>query len=382
MNRVVLVLNFSRQSFAAFPGKAQTALRDAARWFDKKAQHIGKKALQIEHVSTLERFHNKEYGNKDDTIGVAEAFNKGLLDPQALLSALLVTQIEKLTDKTVLESWNQVTLEAMQSRTNGARPSGAIPLNAILRNAAYKGDCETLDWLVNLKNPTEPLHWDSRLLLMHNVRTARWALLGHSDLMDVPDPAYFIRTSLEPAGGWLPPDWLKHCDDPKTGYGQDRRQLLKLRYHLNNLMDTYFKDMPWQERWVKFANPLTPVSLVAPTIRRNGVQGLAQGHAIIAGLLYNAPLDVQKCLAAFKNSIHPDERTDLAYDIEPKAIRHALFGAPAPQGVVPVALVAWLSMMHGTPVEDVSNEWVQWHTNGPAKPAEMNIPLPCNVFEI
>ena len=79
---------------------------------------------------------------------------------------------------------------------------------------------------------------------------------------------------------------------------------------------------------------------------------------------------------------NPDERTDLAYDIEPKAIRHALFGAPAPQGVVPVALVAWLSMMHGTPVEDVSNEWVQWHTNGPAKPAEMNIPLPCNVFEI
>ena len=376
MHWVVQMLNFSRDAFGTLSEQSKKSLHRAAAWIEKKT-------LQIKHVSTLERFHNKEYGHKDDTIDVAKAFNKGLLDPQALLSSLLATQIDRLTDKNVLNSWNQVTLEAMQSRPDGSRPPGAIPLNAVLRNAAYRGDCETLEWLVHLKNPTEPLHWDSRLLLMHNAQTARWALLGHSDLMNVPDPAYFIRTSVEPNGEWLPPNWLNHRDRPKFRYDQDRELLLDLRYYLNHLMDTYFKEMPWQERWANFANPLTPVSPVEPTIRSDGVQGLAQGHAIISGILKNAPMEVQKCLAAFKNSRHPKEDPNPSVDIEPKAIRQTFFGGPAcPVSASPApALASWLGLMQGMPPNEAADAWVQWQTSVPALVDDTSMVLPSGVFE-
>ena len=360
--------------FMSLPIQAREAFGQAITW-------VKRTKLRIQHVDTLKRFHDKEYGNKDDTIDVAAAFNEGLLDPQALLSPLLATQISRLTDKKVLESWNQVTLDAMQTRPDGSRPPGAIPLNEILRNAAYNGDCETLEWLVKLENPTEKLHWDSRLLLMHDFVTARWALLWHTDLMNVPDPAYFVRTSLEPNGSFLPRNWLNHVDAPQTGYDQARAQLRDLRDHLHNLMYVYFKDMPWQARWSQFANPLTAISPVEPTSKKDGLQGLTQGHSIIEGLLYNAPLDVQKCLAAFKNSRHSKEDEHCFRDVEPKAIRHAFFDGLAPRASTPPELAAWLSLMQGTPPDAAADAWVQWQKNAPSMSADMDVPLPSDAFE-
>lgn len=377
------------QGVMAFPGKTRDVLRQAAAWVERQT-------LKVKHADTLARFHNKEYGNKDDTIGVVDAFSKGLLDPQALLSPLLVTQIDKLMDKTlrdpklgttpltnkaVLESWNRVTLEAMQARTDGKSPPGAIPLNTIMRTATYRGDTDTLQWLATLENPSEKIDWSPQQLLLNDLKTAHWALMWHQELLKTDEPHRFVHASLTPKH-FISSRWFTHKDADNTTYESSLRDMRDVENHAHNIMWLYFREMPWQERWSTFVDTMVPASPVEPSMRSGGMQGLMQGRIFIAGLLYNAPMDVQKCLAAFKNSRHPKEETDLSCDVEAKAIRHTFFGGPSPQGVVPAPLATWLSMMQGTPKEEAGAAWVQWYTNAHTMTADMDVPLPDSLFDL
>lgn len=360
------------KGLVSLSAQARDTLRQAVAWVERQT-------LRVKHAETLERFHNKEYGNKDDTIDVALAFNKGLLDSKALLSPLLATQIDRLTDTNVLFAWNRETLDAMN--TNGGKPPpGAVPLNSLLRQAVYQGNTDLLQWLVKLDKPWEKLAWSAELLLLQDLKTAHWAMMWHQDLLATDEPHRMVHASLTPQH-FISLSWMNHLDKPNTTYSA-RQSMDEVSHHAHNVMWLYFRDMPWQERWATFVDLNVPCSPVAPTTYTHGIQGLMQGRIFIAGLLYNAPLDIQKCLAAFKNSRHPKEDINTSCDVEPKAIRHAFFGGPAPKGPVPGPLQAWLSVMQGTPKEQAGSAWVEWYTNSQAMTADMDVALPDSLFDL
>lgn len=337
---------------------------------------IADKGLRMTHAATLARFEQQLYDHKDNTMTPVEAFNLGLLSPQALLSPLLATQVSSFTNTDVLTLWNEASLE-FQNKHGSAHP-GAAPLNNLLLTAAYRGDTRILKWLHALKDPCQPLRWDAKTLLVHDMKTAYWAM-WHKELLETDDPHGIVRKSLE-AGNFISRGWMDHMDKPKTSYEDARHNMRDLQTHVHNLMHMYFPDMPWQERWSTFAGPLAPVSAHAPTFHRDGIQGRLAGEVHIAGLLYNAPLEIQQCLAAFKRSYYKEDAS-LYRDPAPKAIRHAFFGDPAPLAGVDPALAAWLSIMQGTPAREAADAWIAWQGQGQHLPPPMDVALPLDVLE-
>lgn len=237
-----------------------------------------------------------------------------------------------------------------------------------------------LDWLHALKNPCQQLHWDAQHLLTNDLDTAHWAMMWHKDLLQTDDPHAIVRRSLSD-GNFIARNWIGQIDEPNTVYDSARSNMSNLQSHLHNLMHLYFPNMPWQERWTTFAGPLTPVSPNPPTFRRDGIQGRLPGEVHIAGLLYNAPLQIQQCLAAFKRSYFKED-ANLYQDTAPKAIRHVFFGDPAPQGPVDPALAAWLSIMQGTPVQEAADAWIAWQGHALHLPQSLNVTLPLDVLDI
>ncbi len=341
-------------------------------------QWLEDKRLRVVHAQTLARFEKQLYDHKDNTLTPIDAFNKGLLSPQALLSPLLATQVSSFTNKGMLALWNEASLQ-FQMQHGHAHP-GAIPLNNILLSATFQGDTEKLDWLVQLKNPAQALRWDASHLLTHDLKTAHWAMMWHKDLLNTDDPHAIVHASLS-GTNFISRSWLDQVDKPNTSYESSRGIMHDVQAHAHNLMYTYFPEMPWQERWATFADPLAPISPNPPTFKRDGIQGRLPGEVYIAGLLYNAPIEVQQCLAAFKRSHHPKEDASLYRDTAPKAIRHAFFGDPAPLGGVDPHLAAWLSIMQGTPAQEAANDWISWQANAQNMQAPASLALPSNFME-
>ena len=347
------------------------ALQDLKNWFADKG-------LRIAHAATLARFEKQLYDHKDNTITPVEAFNLGLLSPQSLLSPLLATQVGSFTNTDMLSIWNDASLDFKIK--NGTNHPGAIPLNNLLMSATFGGDTNILDWLLTIKEPTQALCWDADHLLTLNLKTAHWAMMWHKDLLQTDDPYGIVRKSLS-GFNFVSRTWLEQVDKANTSYESSRRSMSDVHAHAHNLMHTYFPEMPWQERWTTFADPLAPVSPNPPTFNRDGIQGRLPGEVYIAGLLYNAPVEIQQCLAAFKRSHHPKEEPSLHLDTGPKAIRHTFFGDPAPLAGVDPALAAWLSIMQGTPVQEAANAWVDWQSNTQTMHTPTTVSLPSDLLE-
>lgn len=350
---------------------AKKELQTSIAWIERQA-------LKIMHAATLKRFRNQIYCY-DDYISVVEAFNKGLLDAHSLLSPHLATLARECINTAQLTSWHEATHVAKLQLGSNDTPPGSIPLERIMRNAAHEGNIEILQWLIDLKDPTETIGWTPEDLLLHNLDTALWAT-SHPELLKTGDPHALVFNSIKP-GILIPSSWLAFVDGSKILEPGALLLMRTIEDHIKNLMCLYFKDMSWQERWATFVDMQCPTSPVEPSMTKYGMQGLLQGTIFISGVLHNAPLNVQKCLAAFKNSRHPEENTDALSDSDPKAIRHAFFGGPAPQGSVSAPLNAWLSMMQGTPKQEAGAAWVQWQSSSYAINDDMHAVLPSGAFE-
>lgn len=194
------------------------------RWLEDKR-------LRMRHAATLARFEKQLYDHKDNTLTAIEAFNKGLLSPQALLSPLLATQVSSFTNIGMLTVWNEVSLQF--KRQHGHAHPGEIPLNNILLSATFQGDTEKLDWLVQLKNPAQALRWDASHLLTHDLKTAHWAMMWHKDLLNTDDPHAIVHASLS-GTNFISRSWLDQVDKPNTSYESSRGIMHDVQAHAHN----------------------------------------------------------------------------------------------------------------------------------------------------
>ena len=323
---------------------------------------VRRQKLRTQHNTTLDAYRKGLFQLKG-SIGIGDALEEGILDPQYLHGPYLMRMMPYL-DERVWNAWNESSQHRLEAYTYfydcnaeqlerrfSSIYQTLLPFEAMIEIANQSDSVPLLRWLHELNNPWRPIEWQPAQLLGEHGRVSQWALntfdtLGISQSHAESLAIHFLCDAQNsPPQNSQQIDWM-HSVGKKAftvaGWSNSRGKQKIMRTHLTRVLDTLLppEQWNWKRRWEEIGKNMPLAISISSKDSAQARLSACQG-AMMAALLHEAPISIQMILCGFKRAHHPDEPSEGNPDAQ--FIRNHFFAEDPPGAAVsPILSAAFL----------------------------------------
>lgn len=297
-----------------------STLATVSNWFRRRQ-------LRATHKDTLARYAEQKFDPVGKSIGVGDALDQGILEPDSLHGYSLLCVAPTL-DERVWTAWDEhsklrldLYKEIYGADTRGLETrfsseyAKLLNYEALVGQAAELGKLKCIQWVHQLEKPWRPIDWLPAKLIGTHAEVGNWALDTFPDLkltkhQSIALAKYLLWDDQNPKRYNHGIEWLRSVDNSlftQLGWTDTRPEQLEKRLYATRLLDTLMppNEWDWQRRWNVIGKDMNNVAEQSTTKAHRRAMN-CQG-TMLAALLHEAPQEIQMLLCGFKGAMHPDE---------------------------------------------------------------------------
>ena len=289
---------------------------------------IHRRQLRSLHKETLAKYVEGEYDFAGATIGIGDALDEGILDPQYLQGYKLV-RIAPDLDERVWKAWHDSSVSRLEAykhvygadvktleKNFDSAYKSLMPFEALIQFANTKGSLDLLKWLHALEKPWRPIDWRPAQLVGEHRHIGEWALdtfkklhlsRGHAQSL----ARHLLWDEQRNPPQTQQPKWMRMLPKrtfTQVGWSNDRAEQIAHRAYMTRVLDVLLPPdvWDWRKRWESLGKEMS-AAISMSSKKSEQTRLSASTGAMMAALLNEAPQDIQMVLCAFKRARHPDE---------------------------------------------------------------------------
>lgn len=294
--------------------------------FASIAEWARRRQQSLPHKATLAAYKEGVFDYPLATIGLGDALEQKLFDPQYLQGDLLVQMAASL-DARVWDAWNKSSAHRLdaymhfygvdEEQLKTRLPSiynTLLPFDSIIQIADEEDGLVLLKWLHSLETPWRTFEWNPARLVGRNREVGQWALDTFPTLNLTPGQSeclvrHFLWHELRIPTSNEQPKWLLWIYKDAfniSGWSDDSREQQQAKAYAQRVLDVLLPPArwDWRRRWESFGKGM---SCAMAKTRTDQARFSAFRGTMVAALLHEAPVEIQMILCGFKRGRHPDE---------------------------------------------------------------------------